>query len=196
MNEIIIIIALILLNGLFSMSEIALVSARKSRLTAKAKEGNHGAQKALDLAENPDNFLSTVQIGITLIGILTGIFSGATLAVSFSEVLKSIGLMDVYALTLAQAVIVIIVTYLTLVFGELLPKRIGMSKAEKIAGIMSRPMIWLSKIMSPFVWILSKSTSLLFSLFGIDDEEDKVTEEEIRSIVQEGKEDGVVQPVE
>ena len=101
MNEIIIIIALILLNGLFSMSEIALVSARKSRLTEKAKEGNHGAQKALDLAENPDNFLSTVQIGITLIGILTGIFSGATLAVSFSEVLRSVGLMAVYALTLA-----------------------------------------------------------------------------------------------
>lgn len=196
MNEIIIIIALILLNGLFSMSEIALISARKSRLSTQAKEGSVGAQKALDLAENPDNFLSTVQIGITLIGILTGIFSGATIAQALSGMFSAMGISGTLAHTLAQAAIVIIVTYLTLVFGELLPKRIGMSKAERIASVMSRPMMCLARIMTPFVWLLSKSTALIFSLIGISGEEEKVTEEEIRSIVQEGKEDGVVLPVE
>ena len=191
-----IILALILLNGLFSMSEIALIYARKSRLSSDAKNGDKGAKKALDMAEQPDKFLSTVQIGITLIGILTGIFSGVTIATPLSHWLENIGVPTGYAMTIAQTAIVIIVTYLTLVFGELLPKRIGMSMAEKIAKIMSRPMNLLSKIVSPFVLLLSRSTSMLFELMGLKDGNTKVTEEEIKSIVQEGAENGVVQPVE
>jgi putative hemolysin len=191
-----IILALILLNGLFSMSEIALIYARKSRLSSDAKNGDKGAKKALDMAEQPDKFLSTVQIGITLIGILTGIFSGVTIATPLSHWLENIGVPTGYAMTIAQTAIVIIVTYLTLVFGELLPKRIGMSMAEKIAKIMSRPMNLLSKIVSPFVLLLSRSTSMLFKLMGLKDGKTKVTEEEIKSIVQEGAENGVVQPVE
>src|SRR5574344_991844 len=124
MNEILIILALILLNGLFSMSEIALISARKSRLSSDAKNGDKGAKTALDMSEQPDKFLSTVQIGITLIGILTGIFSGAAVATELSHWLQSFGISMGYAMTIAQTAIVIIVTYLTLVFGELLPKRI------------------------------------------------------------------------
>ena len=191
-----IILALILLNGLFSMSEIALIYARKSRLSSDAKNGDKGAKKALDMAEQPDKFLSTVQIGITLIGILTGIFSGVTIATPLSHWLENIGVPTGYAMTIAQTAIVIIVTYLTLVFGELLPKRIGMSMAEKIAKIMSRPMNLLSKIVSPFVLLLSRSTSMLFKLMGLKDGKTKVTEEEIKFIVQEGAENGVVQPVE
>lgn len=196
MQEIIIIIVLILLNGIFSMSEIALVSARKSRLAADAKNGNKSAKTALRLVENPDNFLSTVQIGITLIGILTGIFSGATIAVIFASWLEEHGISSNIAITVAKTTIVVLVTYLTLVFGELLPKRIGMSKSEKIARITAHPMYLLSKIMSPFVILLSGSTSLLFRIIGLKTEKEKVTEEEIKSIVKEGAEYGVVQPVE
>ncbi len=196
MTEIFIIIGLILLNGVFSMSEIALVSARKSRLTTDAKNGDKGAKTALNLADDPDKFLSTVQIGITLIGILTGIFSGATIAVVFADCLKSMGLSNSYAVMISQTLIVVVVTYLTIVFGELLPKRLGMARAEKIAKLMSRPMNILAKIMSPFVMLLSGTTAVLFRVFGLKDDDQKVTEDEIKSIVQEGTEDGVVQPVE
>ena len=178
------------------MAEIALVSARKSRLSADAKDGDKGAKMALNLADNPDKFLSTVQIGITLIGILTGIFSGATVAMSLSKWLETLGVSDIYAMTVAKSCIVVIVTYLTLVFGELLPKRIGMTKAEKIAKFMSRPMNLLARMVSPFVMLLSGSTSLLYKILGLKNDDTKVTEEEIKSIVQEGTEDGVVQQVE
>ncbi len=196
MIEILIITLLILLNGMFSMAEIALVSARKSKLSVEAKAGDKGATTALNLAENPDKFLSTVQIGITLIGILTGIFSGATISILLSDYLEELGLSNSYALSVSKIVIVVIVTYLTLIFGELLPKRIGMSKAERIAKFMSRPMNILAKIMSPFVALLSGSTTLLFKVLGIKENDNKITEEEIKSIVQEGAEDGVVQQVE
>lgn len=196
MSEIFIILGLILLNGLFSMSEIALISARKSRLTTDAKKGNKAAKAALKLAGEPDNFLSTVQIGITLIGILTGIYSGNTIAVLFTDWLLSVGVASKYAAWLAQGSIVVIVTYLTLIFGELVPKRIGLSIAESVAKKVARPMLLLSTIGSPFVWLLSKSTSGIFNLLGISGSENKVTEEEIKSMVQEGKEGGTVQPVE
>lgn len=196
MSEILIIIGLILLNGVFAMSEIALISARKSNLTTDAKKGNKSAQTALKLANEPDRFLSTVQIGITLIGILTGIYSGNTIAVIFGEWMAQIGVPKFYAFTVAQALIVVIVTYLTLIFGELVPKRIGLSVAEKAAKVVARPMYVLSVIASPFVWLLSKSTSVMFNLLGIKSSESKVTEEEIKSIIQEGTEGGEVQPVE
>lgn len=196
MGEILIIIGLILLNGVFAMSEIALISARKSNLTTDAKKGNKSAQTALKLANEPDRFLSTIQIGITLIGILTGIYSGNTIAVVFGEWLESIGMAESYAFTLAQTLIVIIVTYLTLIFGELVPKRIGLSVAERASKIVARPMYVLSLFASPFVWLLSKSTETMFNLLGIKSSESKVTEEEIKSIIQEGTEGGEVQPVE
>ena len=196
MDEILIIIGLILLNGIFAMAEVALISARKSRLNTDAKKGSKSAQMALKLAGEPDRFLSTVQIGITLIGILTGIYSGNKIASNFTETLLEWGVSVRYASILAQGIIVVIVTYLSIIFGELVPKRIGMSMAERAAKIMARPMHLLSVIALPFVCLLSKSTELMFNLLGIKESDNKVTEEEIKSIIQEGAEGGEVQPVE
>lgn len=196
MNEILIILGLILLNGILSMTEMAMVSARKSSLSTEARNGNERARRALSIAENPNRMLSTIQIGITLIGILTGIYSGSQLAGSLATLLDALGMAHNYSMTLAQGVIVIIVTFLTLLFGELLPKRIGMATAESIAKAMAAPMNYLSTIAAPFVWLLSKSTAVIFSLIGLRDEGSKVTEEEIKSIIQEGKDNGEVQPME
>lgn len=194
--EIVIILLLILLNGIFAMSEIALISARKSRLETDARDGNRSARTALNLARKPDKFLSTIQIGITLIGILTGIYSGDVLAQDLGSILTRIGVPVNWSVTVAKTIIVIIVTYLTLIFGELVPKRIGMSAAEKAAKAVARPMNFLSVIASPFVWMLSKSTAFFFNILGIKDQEEKVTEEEIKAIIQEGAEDGEIQEVE
>lgn len=196
MNEILIILGLILLNGILSMTEMAMVSARKSSLSTEARNGNERARRALSIAENPNRMLSTIQIGITLIGILTGIYSGSQLAGSLATLLDALGMAHSYSMTLAQGVIVIIVTFLTLLFGELLPKRIGMATAESIAKAMATPMNYLSTMAAPFVWLLSKSTAVIFSLIGLRDEGSKVTEEEIKSIIQEGKDNGEVQPME
>ena len=196
MSEILIIIGLILLNGVFSMSEVAMISARKSRLSTDAKKGSKAAKKALDLSGNPDRFLSTVQIGITLIGILTGIYSGNKIATDLTDFMLSCGVSSAYAAVLAQGTIVVVVTYLTIIFGELVPKRIGLSVAEAVAKLMARPMNVLAMIASPFVWLLSKSTELIFNLLGIKGDDGKVTEEEIKSIIKEGAEEGAVEPVE
>ena len=195
-DEIIIIVGLIVLNGIFAMSEVALISARKSRLTADAKKGSKSARVALKLANEPDRFLSTVQIGITLIGILTGIYSGNKIAAELTEYMKIWGVPAAYAAAIAQGTIVVIVTYLTIIFGELVPKRIGLGIAEKAAKTVARPMSVLAKIALPFVWLLSKSTELIFNCLGIKETDNKVTEEEIKSMIQEGTEDGEVQPVE
>ena len=195
--EIFIIIGLILLNGILSMSEIALVSARKARLELEAKRGNKSAQTALKLAGEPDRFLSTIQIGITLIGILTGLYSGEAFAYNLAEVVRHVPVLEPYALGLSKTVIVIIVTYLTLIMGELVPKRIGMGYAERVSMLVARPMFLLSKLALPFVWLLSKSTSFVIKITGIKaNEENKVTEEEIKAIVKEGFDGGEVQEVE
>ena len=195
--EIIIILALILLNGILSMSEIAMVSARKTRLETEAKRGNKSAKTALKLAQEPDRFLSTIQIGITLIGILTGLYSGETLANDFALLLSRITPLDAHALAVSKGIIVVIVTYLTLILGELVPKRIGMNAAEKVAKIVAPVMTFLSKIASPFVWLLSASTILVTKILGLKESKDgKVTEEEIKAIIKEGKDDGEVQEVE
>lgn len=196
MDEIIIIIGLIILNGVFSMSEVALISARKSKLSADAKKGNKSAGTALKLANEPDRFLSTVQIGITLIGILTGIYSGNKISEELTHYMILWGVPAGYAAGIAQGVIVIIVTYLTILFGELVPKRIGLGISEKVSETVSRPMYVLSVIASPFVWLLSKSTECVFGMLGIKNADSKVTEDEIKSIIQEGTEDGEVQPME
>jgi len=195
MEEIIIIFALILLNGIFSMSEIALISARKSSLQTDAEKGQKSAKTALNLASDPDKFLSAVQIGITLIGILTGIFSGNKIAQELTQVLEKAGMSLGPAAALAQAIIVVIVTYFTILLGELVPKRIAMSASEKVAKIVARPMKAVSVVTSPFVWLLAKSTAGVLRILGVKAQESKVTEEEIKSIIQEGTE-GEVSPVE
>ena len=185
------------MNGVLSMSEIALVSARKSRLEADAKKGSLAAKTALNLSNEPDRFLSTIQIGITLIGILTGLYSGESLAAPFALILSSF-IPSAYTLVVAQVIIVVVVTYLTLIIGELVPKRIGMAFAEKVSKLVARPMNLLSLLASPFVWLLSKSTKIVMHLLGLDknSEENKVTEDEIKAIIREGTEDGEVQEVE
>ena len=196
MDEIFIILLLILLNGFFAMSEIALISARKSNLQADADKGNSNAKRALKLASDPDRFLSAVQIGITLIGILTGIFSGNRIAAEFADVFERAGMSAGAADSLAKGIIVVIVTFLTLIFGELVPKKIGMSASEKVARFVSGPMSFISVIASPFVWILSKTTHLISTALRLQNQETKVTEEEIRSIIQEGTDEGEVLPME
>lgn len=195
--EIFIIIGLILLNGILSMSEIALVSARKARLELEAKRGNKSARTALELANEPDRFLSTIQIGITLIGILTGLYSGEAFAYDLAELIRRIPILEPYALGISKTTIVVVVTYLTLILGELVPKRIGMGYAERVSMLVAKPMTFLSLLASPFVWLLSKSTGLAIKLTGISaSEESKVTEEEIKAIVKEGFDGGEVQEVE
>ncbi len=196
MNDLFIIIALILLNGVFSMSEVALISARKSRLTSLAKKGNNDAAVALELQSEPDRFLSTIQIGITLIGILTGLFSGATLAVEFSVYLEKIGIAPNMALSISKICIVTVVTLLSIVIGELFPKRIGLGNADSIARFVAKPMKFLSVMTYPFVWLLSVSTSALVKLFRLGNKTESVTEEEIKSLIKEGTESGEVKEVE
>ena len=196
MDDLIIIIALILLNGIFSMSEVALISARKSKLTADAKDGNRNAANALKLQSEPDRFLSTVQIGITLIGILTGLFSGATIATEVGDYLVRLGLAPKMAMNISRIFIVSIVTYLSIVVGELVPKRIGMGHADTIAKIVAGPMKMLSLITYPVVWLLSISTSAIVKIFRIGTGSTKVTEEEIKSLIHEGASSGEVREVE
>lgn len=195
--EFLIIIGLILLNGVLAMSEIAMVSARKSRLETEAKTGNKSAERALKLANQPDRFLSTIQIGITLIGILTGLYSGQTLARDLAVWIEKIEVLKPHALLISKTLIVIVVTYLTLIFGELVPKRIGMVAAEKMAKLIAGPMNTLSHIASPFVWLLSASTSFIMRVLGLNkSNENKITEEEIKAIIQESTAEGEIQEVE
>ena len=194
--DFIIIIILIILNGIFAMSEIAVISARKSALMKESKDGNKNAKIALSLANHPDKFLSTIQIGITLIGILTGIYSGDTVAKELSNILIKIHIPTVYASSIAKIIVVALVTYLTLIFGELVPKRLGMVMPEKIAKTVATPMIILSKIGAPFVWILSQSALMVSKILGIKDDKNPITEEEIKSMVEEGKLGGEVKEVE
>ena len=161
MGELIIILVLILLNGVFAMSEIALISARKASLLSDAAKGSKSARNALDLQENPDRFLSSVQIGITLIGLLTGMFSGNKIAAICTQWLTDAGLEPGLASGIAQTVIIIIVTFLSIVLGELVPKRIGLNAAEKVAKSVAGPMNIVSKITKPIVWVLSESTNAI-----------------------------------
>lgn len=178
------------------MSEIAFVSARKVRLEASVRKGHKNAQKALELAKSPDRFLSTVQIGITLIGIFTGIYSGENFSSKLDTVFERIAFIRPYAHTLSVTLIVIATTYLTLVLGELVPKRLGLSSPESVARATVRPMIFMSKIAAPFIWLLTVSTNFVLRVLNIKPKKEKVTEEEIRAIVKEGTEGGEVQEVE
>lgn len=162
-----------------------------------AKKGSKAAGTALKLANSPDIFLATIQIGITLVGILTGLYSGDVLAQRFAPVIAKIGPLQPYSVVISQTLIVVVVTYLTLIIGELVPKRIGMTAAEKVSKLVARPMYLFSRIGRPFVWLLSCSTNGVMRMIGLDKAgESKVTEEEIKAIIQEGAEDGEVQEVE
>jgi len=196
MSEILIILGLVVLNGVFSMAEIALVSARKARLEAQANKGDLQAKEALKLANHPETFLSTVQIGITLIGILTGIFSGENIKGDIVEFLKKYPLVAPYSNGIGTAIVVIIITYLSLVIGELVPKRIGLSNPEGIAKAMAGPMRVLTMITYPFIWLLGKSSHLIIKLLGIKANDNQVTEEEIKAIISEGTEQGTIDEAE
>ena len=196
MAEILIILGLILINGVFSMAEIALVSARKARLEGQANKGDEKAKAALKLANNPDVFLSTVQVGITLIGILTGIFSGEKLKTPIIEFFNKYEWSRDYSNGIATTVIVVILTYFSLVLGELVPKRIGLSRPEYLAKNFAQPMSWLSKITFPFIWLLTSSTHLIVKLFNLKVSDNQVTEEEIKTMVSEGSEHGAIEEEE
>jgi putative hemolysin len=195
--EILIILFLIILNGVFSMSEIALISARKNRLETAAKKGNANAKAALDLANSPNEFLSTVQIGITLIGILTGIYSGDKITTDVQNFVASFEALKPYANSIAVGIVVVTLTFFSLVLGELLPKRIGLNYPESIAKAVAVPMKIVSKVTMPFIWLLTTSTDFLLKILQIKPTADgKVTEEEIKAIIKEGTEGGEIQEIE
>lgn len=197
MTEIFILFLLIVLNGLFVIAEISLVSARKSRLEAWANKGNKNAKIALQLAENPEIFLSAAQIGITLIAILTGVYSGEKFGNYLQPVFEQVDVLKPYAESLATGVIVVIVTFLSIVLGELIPKRLGLMNAERVATIVAVPMKAFAWLTHPFVWLLNIIPKVLFTVFNIKAATDnQVTEEEIKAIISEGTEQGTIEEAE
>ncbi|MEI6683573.1 MAG: hemolysin family protein [Bacteroidota bacterium] len=196
-SAIIILLILFLINGAFVMSEISLVSARKTRLELDARRGDKLAQLALDNANSPSRILSTMQIGITLVGILTGVYSSDEIAHGMAGLLQSLGFNPGLSHSLALTLVVIVVTFVSMLIGELVPKRIGLINSEGIAKAMIRPLLALTYITYPFTFFLSKAGDVILGLLRIKpSEESKVTEEEIKAMVQEGAEDGEVQEIE
>jgi len=185
MEVVVIIFILILLNGLFSMAEIAMEYARKARLEYLANKGDEKAKAALKLANNQDRFLSTVQVGITLTSIAIGLLSGIFLRATLVDIISKSPLLSPYSNGIAITIIVVVVTYVTLVLGELLPKRVGMARPESIAKSVARPMILLSRITYPFIWLLGTSTSLLVKIFNVKPSDNNLTEEEIKALITE-----------
>ncbi|HHW4680338.1 MAG TPA: hemolysin family protein [Xylella taiwanensis] len=197
MFELLIVIALIFLNGFFAMSEMSLMTSRKSRLKQMANSSKHAA-KALALAKSPENFLSTVQIGITLIGILTGLFGGDAIGVAIGQWLATLtpGLGE-YVSIIGKTLSVALITFLTLIFGELVPKRLALTHSENIASVIAVPMSLLARIAAPGVWVLAKSTQLVLRALGFGKSPSSaVTEEEIRMLVAESHEAGVIDEYE
>jgi putative hemolysin len=197
MVSLVILFCLILLNGLFVMAEISLVSARKSKLEDMASKGDVKAKSALNLTENPELFLSTAQIGITLIAILTGYYSGEKFSVYLKPYVEQIPYLQRYAASISTVLIVIMVTFLSILFGELIPKRIGLLMAERIARSVARPMRLLSRIGYPIVALLNWLSNLFFVVFAIKPSTDSnVTEDEIKAIIHEGTEQGTIEEAE
>jgi putative hemolysin len=192
--DVLLLLALIALNGVLAMSELAIVSAREARLKAMAKGGSRGAQCALDLAADPGRFLSTVQSGITLISIFAGAFSGASLGEPTAQRLQLLGLKAETAHTLGFALVIVLTTFVSLVIGEIVPKQFALRSPEPIAVLMSRPMRWLSRITAPFVWLLDRSSRLVFNLLGLNREsKNQVTAEELHLVVAEAQTAGVLE---
>ncbi|MBA17187.1 MAG: DNA-binding protein [Sphingomonas sp.] len=192
--DVAIIFALIGLNGVFAMSELAIVSARKARLEALARAGKTSATTAIRLAEDPGKFLSTVQIGITLIGIVAGAYSGASLGGPVGARLATLGIDSATAATLGFALVIGLTTYASLVIGELVPKQFALRSPEPIATLMAIPMLWLSRITAPLVWLLDSTTGLVFRLLRMNREsENRVTAEELHLLVAEATRSGVIE---
>jgi putative hemolysin len=195
--DIIILLGLILVNGLFVMSEIALVSARKARLESMAEKGDKKAEIALNLSNSPEIFLSAAQIGITLIAIITGVYSGERFSIYLQPYIENVESLRPYAKTISTTLIVIVVTFLSIVFGELIPKRIGLISAEQIARVVARPMLVFSTITHPIVWLLNITSNSFFRLFNLKSaKDDTVTEDEIKAIISEGTESGTIEEEE
>lgn len=195
--QIVVILLLILANGIFAMSEIAIVSVRKSRLQQRAEDGDVRARRVLDLAGQPNRFLSTVQIGITLIGVFAGAFGGATLAGAFGDWLRRFTPIAPYSEEIALVLVVLAITYLSLVIGELVPKRIALIDPERIAILMAGPMNILSRVAAPVVNLLAGSTELIVRLLGVrQSDEPPVTEDEISALIQAGTDAGVFEEEE
>jgi putative hemolysin len=195
--DIVIILALVVLNGVLSMSELAIVSSREARLKAMAKSGSSGAQCALQLAANPGRFLSTVQIGITLVGILAGAYSGATLGKPVGERIALLGFDADTAQTIGFAVVIVLTTFASVVIGELVPKQFALRSPEPIAAIMARPMRYLSTLTGPIVWLLDRTSAFIFKMLGLNREsENTVTAEELHLVVAEAQTAGVLEESE
>lgn len=195
--DIVILLGLILLNGLFVMSEIALVSARKTRLEMMAEKGDKKAANALKLSNNPELFLSAAQIGITLIAILTGVYSGEKFGAYLQPYVEQVEILRPYANGISTSIIVILVTFLSIILGELIPKRIALVNPEKIAKKAAAPMYAFAKITHPIVWLLNRTSNGFFKLFNIkQSKDDSVTEEEIKAIISEGTEAGTIEEEE
>lgn len=195
--EVAIILFLVFLNGIFAMSEMALVASKKFKLELDKKKGSAGAKTALELSEKPTKFLSTIQIGITLVGIFLGVYSGENFTNDVSAFIEKSDALRPYAFEIATASIVIIITYFTILLGELLPKRLGMSYPEPVITFVSRPMKILSIVVSPFVWLLTVSNNLILKMLGISGHASSIiSEEEIKSIIKESAEVGEIQDIE
>ncbi len=195
--EVLLIVLLVFANGIFAMSEMAIVSARKARLQQLANDGDAKAQAALELANSPDRFLSTVQIGITLVGILAGAFGGATIAEQIALRVGVVPALAPYGDAIGLGIVVLSITYLSLIFGELVPKRLALNNPERIASIVAKPMNLLSKIASPFVSLLSFSSSVIFKMLGVKtSNEPPITEEEIKVLIEQGTQAGVFKETE
>src|SRR5215207_6707659 len=195
--ELSVIFFLLVINGVFAMSEMAVVAARKTRLEHRAEGGDAGARAALDLAAHPTNFLSTVQVGITLVGVLAGAFGGAGIAEALAAQFAAVPWLASYAEPVAFGLVVAAITYLSLVLGELVPKRIALGNPERVAALVARPMRLVSKVGAPLVYLLTGSTNVVFRLLGIPSSgEPGVTEQDIRAMVEQGAETGAVAPVE
>lgn len=196
-NEILIILALILVNAVLAMSEAALIASRKARLQQKAGEGNKSSSLALKLIEDPNIFLSTIQIGITLIGVLAGAIGGATISKSLAGALQNIPYIGEYSASIALGVVVISITILTIWLGELVPKRLGLNSPEKIAQAVAGPMLFLSRIFSPFIKLMSGATNFVLRLIGVNPSfEPPITEEELQMLISQGTQAGVFEEAE
>jgi putative hemolysin len=195
--ELAVIVGLILLNGFFALAEIAVVSSRRIRLQQMAEAGNHGAAQALSLADNPGRFLSAVQVGITLIGILSGALAGATLGARLGPVLDELPGIAPYGDEIAVALVVIGITALSVIIGELVPKQVALANPEALAARVARPLQIVTTVARPFVWLLERSTGAVLALFRVPERRSSnVTEEEVKFAISEGTEAGVIDEVE
>jgi len=193
----VVVLLLVVLNGVFAMSELAVVSSRKAKLQSRAEKGDQGAAEALRLSEDPTRFLSAVQVGITLIGILAGAYGQATIAGELSRSIETIATLKPYAHIIATAVVVVLLTYFSLILGELAPKRFAMIYPETIAGIVARPLSLMARAMHPFVSLLTFSTAGLLRLMGVkDDSGEAITQEEVETVLAEGASAGLIEPEE